>query len=350
MSKFKVRRLLKFKAGDFRHGFINWQERRRRGTSLRYFLRKPREDSRTTFGKRIDTLGGLMLVWLASFILLANFTGRPAVALVLSVPLLAAEALLLKKIFALLELRKQEQRKFWTAGQKFMEGISKKSQAEFLTYVREILAGLTGFQAASQTTAKKAKTRNEQGADLELTYNGTPVVVRCSLLEADKKVASEEVRSFAGTLSLGNFKNGIYVTSSNFENGVLSVVRKASRRGIRIRLVNRYRLMDLARQAGCSAFREKEDSPAALSSGVGRKRLDSVMAFLDSAFGSRKKARNYFLYGLLLYGGYFLLKGSVLSIVYLLFASLNFLMGAGSLYFGRSLEEMDPLEGLEAEN
>jgi hypothetical protein len=81
-----------------------------------------------------------------------------------------------------------------------------------------------------------------------------------------------------------------------------------------------------------------------------KKPLTVLSALQDSAFSSRKKAKGYFWYGLLLLGGYFLLKStSALSLVYLFFAVLNLLLGAGSLYFGRSVEELDPLEGFNPE-
>ena len=80
--------------------------------------------------------------------------------------------------------------------------------------------------------------------------------------------------------------------------------------------------------------------------GTGKRRA-VLTALRDSAFGSRKRAKSYFLYGLLLFAGYLLLKSSTaLSLVYLFFAVLNFGFGAYSLFFGRQPEEIDPLEGL----
>ena len=77
------------------------------------------------------------------------------------------------------------------------------------------------------------------------------------------------------------------------------------------------------------------------------RRTAVLTALRDTAFGSRKRAKSYFLYGLLLFAGYLVLKSSTaLSLIYLFFAVLNFGFSAYSLLFGSQLEEIDPLEGL----
>ncbi|MCL6635766.1 MAG: hypothetical protein K6T29_08385 [Peptococcaceae bacterium] len=108
--------------------------------------------------------------------------------------------------------------------------------------------------------------------------------------------------------------------------------------------------MDLARRAGAGAFQGDGAVPGAPARTAGERWSAALVAFRDSAFGSRKKAKSYFWYGLLLYGGYILLKGdTALSLFYLFFAALNFLLGAGSLYFGKTPEDLDPLEELGSE-
>lgn len=356
MEKFKVRGLFTFKGRSFRLSFARWRERQSKGVVLRYFLQKPKEDTRTVFGRTIDITGGLLLVWLAGFIALANITGKPAAAFALSLPFLAASAVLLKKLSQLREKRRKFQRNLWLAGQKFMEDILKMNpQKDFLPYVRDILAGLPGFQEVNlKADRKRGNKGDNQGIDMEAVYKGTPLAVHCMRQEEGKKVSPEDIRAFAGALHLGGFKNGLFVTTGDFGPGVLPVIREFARRGINIKPVDRYRLMDLARQAGSAAFRGDETLSGGPFTATG-KRLKAVMetlmtTLLESAFSSRKKAKSYFLYGLLLYGGYILLKGATaLSFVYLFFSALNFLMAAGSIYFGKSLEEIDPLEGLGSE-
>ncbi len=356
MTRFKIRGMFTIKGRSFRLSFKRWRERQGRGVVARYFLHKPKEDTRTILGRTVDIVGGLLLVWLASFFSLVNLTGRPATALVLSLPVLAAAAVLLKKISALREKRRKYQRNLWLAGQKFMEDILKMSpQKEFLPYVRDILAGLPGFQSVNlKADGKKGDQGDYQGIDLEAVYKGTPLAVHCTRREGGNRVAPEDIRAFAGALQLGGYKNGLFVTTGEFGAGVLPVIREFARRGINIKPVDRYRLMDLARQAGSAAFLGNPALPGTPLAAAG-KRLRAVLetiitTLLESAFSSRKKAKSYFLYGLLLYGGYSLLKDSTgLSLVYLFFAALNFLMAAGSIYFGKSLEEIDPLEGLDPE-
>ncbi|KUK82844.1 MAG: Uncharacterized protein XD97_0333, partial [Pelotomaculum thermopropionicum] len=188
----------------------------------------------------------------------------------------------------------------------------------------------------------------EPGINLEGVYKGTLVAVCCKLQEGNQKIGPGDVRAFGGTLHREGYKNGILVTSGDFGAGGLAVVNGFRRRGINVKLVNRYGLMDLARQAGIGAF-ELDDASPGRDFRAGNEKRARVLAtgFRDSAFASRKKAKSYFLYGLLLYGGYMLLKGHyLLGYLYLFFAVLNFFMGVGCLFFGRSLEEADPLEGL----
>lgn len=349
---FKARSLFKFRGRNIRPGFAKWRERYRRGSFLRYYVQRPAEDTRSVLGKRLDILVGLLLAWLAGFFLLVNFTGRPLVALALSMLLMAGEALIFKKWWELREKRRRLRRQVWLAGQKFMEDILKLDpRKEFPPYVRDILAGLPGFQEIRlKEEKKKGGAGDKQGVDLEGVYKGVPVAVRCKCQEGDKKVDPEDIRAFAGALRLGGYKNGLFVTSGEFGDGVLRVVEEAVRRGINIKPVDRYRLMDLARQAGSGAFRREDVTSPAIPGTTGERLENALIAFRDLAFGSRKKARSYFLYGLLLYGGHILLKdSSMLGLFYLFFAVLNFLMGAGSLLFGKTLEEIDPLEGLEPE-
>jgi len=343
--KFRIGGFFKFKERNLLRGFLSWRERRKRDEFLRFYLRQPGEDNRSFLGKKLDLAGWLLLAWLAGFLLLAKLTGRPAAALALSLPLLAAEALLLRKLATRREQRRRTRRRLWLAGQKFMENILKMDpRKEFIPYVRDILAGLPGFQGVELTAGRKKKDTAGPGIDLTGSYRGVPVAVRCVRRAGDAGVTPEDVRAFAGVLDPGGYKNGLFITTGDFSPGVSAVVEEAARGGIKIKLIDRYRLMDLARQAGTGAFRT-EDTSAGAAPG---KRKVSLAALRDAAFGSRKKAKSYFLYGLLLYGGYLLLKGgSGLSLVYLFFAALNFTLGAGCLCFGKSPAETDPLEGLE---
>ena len=331
--------------------FRRWRERQGRRAAVRYFLRKPKEDTRSMLGRTVDIVGGLLLVWLASFVLLANLTGRPAASLIMSVPVLAAAAFFLKKVSGLREKRRKYQQSLWLAGQKFMEDILQMNpQKDFRTYVRDILTRLPGFQQVNlKSEGKTGEQDHDQGYDLEAVYKGSPLAVHCRLLEAGNKALPGEIRAFAGALQLGGYKNGLFVTTGEFGPGVLPVIREFARRGINIKPVDRYRLMDLARQAGSAAFLGSAAVSGTTVETAGKKlraALETAAAsLLESTFSSRKKAKSYFLYGILLYGGHFLLKDYAgLSLVYLFFAALNFLLAAGSIYFGKSLEEIDPLD------
>ena len=340
---------------NIRRTYSSWRERYRKGTLLRYYLNKPKDDQRSILGKSLDTLGGMLLLWLACFILLSSLTGQPVKALGFSIPLLAAGALLMKRLIKITEQKRGVRKKFWLAGQKITEEIQKMdSDKEFIDYVRDVMSGLPDFLESDPKKTQKNKpapSSDSRGIDLEGFYKGVPLAIRCKLQKDDQKIDAGEIRAFAGALRLAGHKNGLFITSGVFHAGVLPVVRDAARKGINIKLVNRYRLIDLARTAGSGNFRTEEGANGRPAGLAGNRSPLRLAAFRDEAFGTRKKARNYMIYGLLLYGGCVFLKGStVLSLAYLFFAVLNFLAGAYSFFYSKTIDGPDPFEGLETEN
>jgi hypothetical protein len=301
-------------------------------------------------GKIVDITGGLLLVWLAGFLLLLNLTRKPAASFVISLLLLAAEAVILIKVMEKRDKRRKIQQGFWSAGQKFMDEILKLNpRKEFKPYIRDILNSLSGFQELTLRASRGKVNIWDDLIDMKGTFRGVPLGVRCNRPEGDKKITPEEIRSFTAALQREGLKNGLFVTSGDYGSGVIQVIREAARGGIKIMLVNRYGLINLARQAGYGVFRG-DDVTSGVSLPFKERSEKNLDVFLESAFGSRKKAKSYFMYGLLLYGGYLLLKETTtFSLLYLLFAALNFLMGAGSLLFGKTLDQTDPLEGLGSE-
>jgi len=313
-----------------------------------YITREPKEDTRSVLGRRVDQLCGLFLIWLASFLLLVSLTGRLVIAFILSVPLLVLEAVVLQKILITIEQKRQQRRRFWLAGKKLFEDISKMdSLNEFKLFVRGIIAGLPGFQTVRFIMSKENESGSDvQCIDLEGVYQGIPVAILCARPERDKKITPFDIRSFASALSLGGYKNGLFVTTGEYGPGVARVIKEFSRKGINIKLINRYGLMNLALRTGFGVFNEEGTVPEISSLTAGERRAAVITAFWDSVF-SYGKAKSYFLFGLLLYGGYVLMRGTTfLSLFYLSFALLNILMGTACLYFGRSVGEADPLKGL----
>lgn len=345
---FKVRELIKLRGAKLFLGIGKRRKGLHKSNPARFYL-KPKEDTRSALGKRLDILVGLLVSWLVVFFLLINITGQPAKAAALSLLLLVLEALLLKKVLRLKEHRRQIQKQLYLAGNKFSEDIlNMEPKKQFPLYVCDILTRLPGF-LIRPIVEKGEPAENNQGFDLEGTYKGVPLGVLC-LHQVGAEVTPAEVRAFAGALHLAGYKKGILVTTGEFAPGVRRVVGEAARKGIQIKAVTRYGLAEMARQAGLSVFQSMETVPGVAPRSVTKRPLMELAALRDSVFCSRKKAKSYFIYGLLLFAGYFLLKGtSSLSLVYLFFAVLNLLLGAGSLYFGRSVEELDPLEGFNPE-
>ena len=346
---FKVRELIKLRGAKLFLGIKKRREGLHKSNPARYYL-KPKEDTRSALGRRLDMVVGLLVGGLVAFFLLVNITGQPANAAALSLLLLIVEALLLKKVLHVKERRRRLQKQLYLAGKKFSEDIvSMEPKSQFPLYVCDILTRLPGFQL--RVKAEKGEPAGDnRGFDLEGTYKEVPLGVWC-LHQVGIEVTPADVRAFAGALHLAGYNNGLLVTTGDFAPGVRRVVDEAVRKGIRIKAVTRYGLAELARQAGCGVFQSTEAVPEVVPRTIPKKKpLMMLAALQDSVFSSRKKAKSYFIYGLLLLAGYFLLKGtSALSLVYLFFAVLNLLLGAGSLYYGRSVEELDPLEGFNPE-
>ncbi|HOV78926.1 MAG TPA: restriction endonuclease [Bacillota bacterium] len=342
---------LKLKGLNLRRSYLSWQERSRRGALLRYYVNKPKEDARSVLGKGLDMLAGLVLIWSAGFLLVFGLTGEVRTALVFSAPLAAAGALLARKILKHGLQKRRLQKKLWAAGQKIAGDISSmSSRNEFVSYVRDILAGLPGFfEAGGKTKEKEPAAAGNGGIDLVGLYNGVPLAVRCRFQRGGENAGPPEIRDFAVSLELAGYKNGLYITSGDFVPGVLPAVREAARKGINIKPVNCCKLIDLARRAGFGAFgAEESGQPGGREKS---RRRAGIGLFLDFALASRKKAGLYMFCGLLLWGGHVVLKGSTpLSLLYLFFAVLNLAAGACSLIYCKTLEGEDPLEGLEVEN
>ncbi len=343
-NRFTAGKFLATGGRHFRFSLARWKERRERVAVLRYFTQKPKEDGRTIIGKSLDYIGGLLLIWLAGFLVLLNLTGKPAASLAISLLLLTMQAVALKKFLEKRQKRKEIQRGLWLAGQRFMDEIKLHPQQGFAAPVKDLLGNLPGFAQLNLRHGEDKKARWNEQIDIKGLFKGAPVGVRCLYQEGEQPVTPLAVSSFFNALDDAGLKNGLFITSGDFAAGVAQVTRQATRAGIKIMLVNRYGLIDLARRAGIGVFGE-EDHGLGKTKSENHRRLD---AFIDTVFGSRKKVRNYFWCGLLLYGGYLLLKDTTsFSLIYLVFAVINLLLGAGSLLFSRTLGQADPLTALE---
>ncbi|MEG3069601.1 MAG: hypothetical protein RQM92_00920 [Candidatus Syntrophopropionicum ammoniitolerans] len=109
-NRFTAGKFLATGGRHFRFSLARWKERRERVAVLRYFTQKPKEDGRTIIGKSLDYIGGLLLIWLAGFLVLLNLTGKPAASLAISLLLLTMQAVALKKFLEKRQKRKEIQR------------------------------------------------------------------------------------------------------------------------------------------------------------------------------------------------------------------------------------------------
>ena len=72
-----------------------------------------------------------------------------------------------------------------------------------------------------------------------------------------------------------------------------------------------------------------------------------LAAFRRAAFNSRKKVKNYFLIGFFMCAGHLFLRDSgLLSVLYLVFAMLNFALGLACLFWGKEEPGPEPVPGV----
>ena len=106
----------------------------------------------------------------------------------------------------------------------------------------------------------------------------------------------------------------------------------------------------LARQAG--RYPEALSGRPPAEPGVDRPGFQKNMAmklaaFRRAAFNSRKKVKNYFLIGFFMCAGHLFLRDSgLLSVLYLVFAVLNFGLGLACLFWGREEPGPEPVPGV----
>ena len=335
--KFRVRELIKSYGVKPVQGLYRRRMKFIRSKPARFYV-KPKEDTRSILGQRLDLLMVLLVSWLVHFFLLLNFTGQPVSAAIIALALVALEALLLKKKLQTIRSRRQLQKELYQAGQKFNEAILNMEPQQFILCVRDILSSFpeVHLQADPATGVLAAQHRN---LDLWGTYRKHPLGVWC-LQRAKENVTPGEVRAFVQELDREGFKYGFLVTTGQFAPGVKRVLAEASRRGIIVKCLTRYGLAELARQAGYGAFKGASDDTVSLSGTVAPKPVTMLADFREVVF-TRKKAKYYFLSGLFLLGCFFLFRSmSLLSLFYLAFAVLNLVLALGSLYWGKGVDEM----------
>lgn len=294
-------------------------------------------NKRSLLGRRFDQLCGLFLIWLVSFLLLASLIGNLLLALGLSIPLFALEAMLLRKFLPAFADKRQARRNFWLNGQKFLDNISRMSTEEYKLAILELFSQVPHFSNVLR--------REEAEIDFSAVYREAPVAIKC----LQSRITPTMLRSFVDALILDGYKNGILVTTAEYHLSVTRALKEISTKGIKIKLIDRYALMRLALR-GEYGGRVAEADVKADKLVATKPRRQAVFTALSDSIFRFEKAKSYFLFGLLLYGGYMLMRDVFwLGLFYLLFALLNICLGLICLYLGRSIAVSDPLQGFQPE-
>lgn len=102
----------------------------------------------------------------------------------------------------------------------------------------------------------------DDGIDVFLEKDGEVVGVQVKRYENAIKV--EQVRSLAGALLLNGLTRGIFVTTSSFQRGVESAVRRYKSKGYKIELMDAQGLLDALQVAQRNKYQSGRDFPKSL--------------------------------------------------------------------------------------
>lgn len=301
----------------FKLRLTRWREKKLSGKYIRYYI-KPAVDGRNVLARNIDFYGPLVVLLLATYALVAIYSGSYLLALVLGLPVMAGE------IFIALRLRRMFQNntithnKLWMAGRKCQEDIGKITDIdEFSKLVIEILGKVPGL-----TDVHIVKDRGITGYHIGIDIaarairQGIPIAIGCLIPGFDKsELKAKMIFHFKEELKSLNIREGILVAAGNFS---VEAKRAALEGKNKIILVDQYKLVELARLTGHPVF------PAAGDPANDSDKKDLLYSSLIRYAFAREKAKGYFFAGgimLLLY--YIASVADFFNTGYLLFGIFN---------------------------
>lgn len=322
----------------FKLNLARWRGKSLSGKYIRYYI-KPAVDGRNALARNIDFYGPLALLLLATYALVAGYTGSYLLALILGIPVMAGE------IFIALRLRKVFQNntimhnRLWTAGRKCQEDIGRITDIEeFSKLVIEILGKVPGLTDV-HTVKDRGKKGQQLGIDIaaRALCQGVPIAIGCLNADSDNsKLNAAGIFQFKDEMKNLNIREGILVAADNFS----VEARRAAQEGKnKIVLVDQYKLVELARLTGHPVFPTASDPDSGME-----KKSPLYKSLIRHAF-VREKAKGYFFAGgimLLLY--YIAQVADFFNTGYLLFGVLNLGLSLYCLLSNREKDFFYPVE------
>ena len=292
-----------------------------------------REDKKSSLAKKVEFVTGLLVLWLITAFYMLSVWGYELTVLAVTFLLLLAEY----KIFDLIMQKKINYQinryKIWLTGTKCIESIDEIStDGEFKNIVHEILVDTVAF---SKVKVNRSKVKTH-GIDLTAFYNNLPVAVRCERTATpENKLPVQCLHEMIDDLEKLGLRNGIIVTNGIFSNKIKTAAEKY-KKDYAITLIDRYNLVEYARKAKHKIYPAPHVIEQLLTERQEQKSAD-LMPLKNRLIGDRHKAKGYFAAAFILGIMYYLVSGiSYFSIIYLIFAVINIILGIMSILQGKS--------------
>jgi len=310
------------------------------------YYRRPKEDRRGGLAKLIDFCLGMLVLGTITALVIIRLVGDPVLAAFPTAVVLGLEVWLAVFLRRRKRAREIMHKRLWLSGKECMNAILKIEQGrKFKEFIRDVLAKQPGFEKLRLVTAAESESA-DSGIDMRGLYMGQSVAVRCIRLEElDKKLGSEVVKEFVGSMAVENIKNGVLVTTGGFSRQSYETVEGLKGK-YEVVLINGLGLIELVRRAGVDAF-PSEDVVDRLLREEKEKENAGGKLNVKSFYNDRRKATLYFSAAFLLGLVVLMQPWTFLSFVYLGFAALNIILGILSIIFDRVKEDAEPLAGFK---
>lgn len=257
--------------------------RRRRQRPVFHF--RPKEDPRNKTARTLDLLVLVVIFWLGTLVLLAQFWA-PGPALPVSLAAAAAAGTAAGRFRKKREQLRRQRYRLWLAGQRCREEIKKlKTREELTIFVSLLLAGLPQFTELQVNQKGKGKTPAiDRAVALRARYKGVPVAVQCLSPAAPGQEEVELLQAFGRTLERQGLRSALIVAP-----GALSPRARREIAGLRkkyhVVTLTEEKLVELALQAG----RQPEAGESREEAGGERAESGHKLIF------AQKKGLNYLL-------------------------------------------------------
>ena len=293
-----------------------------------------KEDQKSSLAKQVEFITVLFILWLITAFYMLSVWGHGLTVMAVTFLLLLGEYKLANQIKQKKIKHNIDRYKIWLTGTKCIESIDQIStDGEFKNLVHEILVDTTIF---SKVKVNRSKVKTH-AIDLTARYNNLPIAIRCEKTATpENKLPVQCLHEMVDDLEKLGLRNGIIVTNGTFSNKTRTAAEKY-KKDYAITLIDRYNLVEYARKAKHKIFPAPHVIEQLVTERQEQKNGD-LIPLKNRLIGDRHKATGYFTAAFILGFMYYLVNSisSFFSIIYLVFAVINIILGIICILQGKS--------------